>query len=239
MNIRFLGTGGAFDSSLGNSAAWIEFNGSNILLDCGHSVYGKLRACNLADKVDYILLTHLHDDHVGSLSTMILHHKHVMKPSRKARILYPDTHHGNLMKERLTDYLSYSLMQPDDYVEFLPLTTVEGITEIDTTGHHVSDMVSFGFMFEDDIERAIYSGDMGTPRLVYDMLEDIPKDGKKLTIFHEVAFAPSSGIHTYYKDLVQLYEDFDNLFVYHADPKRAPEDCTLTFVCKQEGLMYE
>ncbi|MFK7972089.1 MAG: MBL fold metallo-hydrolase [Bacteroidia bacterium] len=237
MNIRFLGTGGAFDSHLGNSAAWIELNGSKILLDCGHSVYGKLRALNLAGEIDYILLTHLHDDHVGSLSTTILHHKHVCQPARKARILYPDTRHGNLMKERLTAYLAYSLMQPEEYVDFIPLDNIDGITEIDTTGHHVADMVSFGFMFEDSDSRVIYSGDMGTPRLIFDEVDKFAeKDKKALTVFHETSFAPSNGIHTFYEDLMHLQEDHD-VYVYHADPKRAPEDCNLKFVCDQPEFM--
>ncbi|MEZ4684660.1 MAG: MBL fold metallo-hydrolase [Bacteroidia bacterium] len=183
MNIRFLGTGGAFDAHLGNSAAWVELNGSKILLDCGHSVYGRLRKLGLADKIDYILLTHLHDDHVGSLSTTILHHKHMVKPARKARLLYPDTHHGNIMKERILGYLAYSLIQPEEYLEFIPLDRLEGITAIDTTGHHVADMVSFGFVFEDEKNRCIYSGDMGTPRLVFDWVEKFPDDGKPLSIF--------------------------------------------------------
>ena len=236
MNIRFLGTGGAFDAHLGNSAAWVELNGINILLDCGHSVYGKLHNLELADEIDYILITHLHDDHVGSLSTTILHHKHRMEPPRKARFLYPDTHHGRLMKDRLKKYLAFSLMHPKDYIEFYPLETVPGITAIDTTGHHVADMVSFGFMFEDNNSRAIYSGDMGTPRLVFDMLNDFPKDEKPLRIFHEVNFAPSNGIHTYYEDLMNMKGDFE-LFVYHADPAKAPDACDLQFVCNHPELM--
>lgn len=236
MNIRFLGTGGAFDAHLGNSAAWVELNGSNILLDCGHSVYGRLSALNLADKIDYILLTHLHDDHVGSLSTTILHHKHVMKPARKARILYPDTHHGQLMKERVLGFLAYSLIRPEDYVEFIPLDQFEGIKEIDTTGHHVADMVSFGFVFEDADSRCMYSGDMGTPRLVFDLIDTFPDDDKPLRIFHEVSFFPSNGIHTYWEDLQQIKGDFE-LFVYHSDPKRAPEDCWLQFVSHHPELM--
>jgi glyoxylase-like metal-dependent hydrolase (beta-lactamase superfamily II) len=236
MNIRFLGTGGAFDPHLGNSAAWVELNGSNILLDCGHSVYSRLRALNLADKIDYILLTHLHDDHVGSLSTTVLHHKHVMKPARKARILIPDSHHGELMKERIIGFLSYSLIHPEEYLEFISLSAFRGISAIDTTGHHVADMVSFGFVFEDEKSRTIFSGDLGTPRLVFDFLEQIPDDGKYLKIFHEVSFFPSNGIHTFYEDLQRMEGNFE-LFVYHTDPSRAPADCKLKFVSRHPELM--
>lgn len=237
MNIRFLGTGGAFDAHLGNSAAWVELNGLHILLDCGHSVYERLRSSNLADSIDYILLTHMHDDHVGSLSTTILHHKHMMQPPRKARILYPDTPHGNLMRERLTTYLAFSLLQPESYVEFMPLKTVPGITEIDTTGHHVGDMISFGFMFEDSDQRIVYSGDLGTPRLLFDVIDRLPDDGKNLRLFHEVSFYATNGVHTHYKDLMLLKAEARKdmeMYVYHTNPDRAPSDCDLDFVRDDE-----
>ena len=236
MNIRFLGTGGAFDAHLGNSAAWLELNGSNILIDCGHSVYGKINELGLADKIDYILPTHLHDDHVGSLSTTILHQKHMRNPGRKAQILYEDSFHGRLMKERMAGYLSFSLIRPEEYLDFVPLETVQGIKAIDTTGHHVADMVTFGFLFEDGSDRVIYSGDMGTPRIIFDVVDSLPDDGKSLRIFHEVAFFHSNGVHTYYKDLVAMKGNHE-LYVYHSDPADAPADCTLEFVSKHPELM--
>src|SRR4030095_1587723 len=67
MLLQFLGTGGAFNPEYGNSAALIRCNGKSILIDCGFTVFAKLKEFNLFNQIDYILITHLHNDHTGSL----------------------------------------------------------------------------------------------------------------------------------------------------------------------------
>lgn len=36
--ITFIGTGSAFNHENGNNSAFLEFNDTNVLLDCGHDV---------------------------------------------------------------------------------------------------------------------------------------------------------------------------------------------------------
>ena len=75
MELKFLGTGGAFDWECGNSSALVSFKGETILIDCGCVVYQQLCRLNLIDKIDAILITHFHDDHVGSLSSILAHRR--------------------------------------------------------------------------------------------------------------------------------------------------------------------
>ena len=80
MKIKQLGNGGAFDYDKTNSSFLIDIGTeekrSLILFDCGYNVYSKLREIEKEDKniikdIDYIWISHLDDNHVGSLKTLI------------------------------------------------------------------------------------------------------------------------------------------------------------------------
>lgn len=224
INFRFIGTGGAFDVAQGNSAAWVEFKGKKILLDCGHSVYPALRQKGLAGEMDYILLTHLHDDHAGSVSTLIFHQKYIAH--RRAQVLYPTADFG----DHLHRYLSFSQQEPELYSDFHPLWLFPGggISYIETTGMHVRDMMTFGYVFEDEDERVIYSGDMGNPKLIESYMERNPTT-KKVRIFHELTFFPGITAHCFYKDLESLASKYP-VFGYHINKEYMPADNQIPLV---------
>lgn len=72
MRVVPLGVGDAFDPDEANSSCLVEHAGFVLLIDCGHSVPGKLwRARPEPDAVDAVFLTHLHADHVGGLAPVI------------------------------------------------------------------------------------------------------------------------------------------------------------------------
>lgn len=236
MQIRFLGTGGAFDFEYGNSAAWVEINGFAVLVDCGYSIYTRLRELDLMDRIDYILLTHMHDDHVGSLSTAILHHKHLREPSSPAKILYPPTPAGERFLQQIRSYLSFSLGDPDRYVNFLPLTEAPGIGFLETTGMHVPDMLSFAYSFDNEHEIVLYSGDMGDPDMIFEWAEHMDP-AKRLRIFHEMSFQKFEGIHSYYKDLMPRLSQYE-LYAYHLDPREEPEDNAVPLVAEHAEFLF-
>lgn len=216
MQIKFLGTGGAFDFEYGNSAAFLHFQGKRILLDCGNSVYRRLRETGLADNIDYILITHLHDDHVGSLNTTVLHHKYLLAEPRKAKILVPSVKFGKELKA----FMAHGLRGPEDYADFLPIETVPGITAIDTFGKHIPDMQTYAYLFQDEKEIVAYSGDLGDPNIVFDKLPS--QTTLPVRVFHEMSFF-LHDVHTYYQDLVPRLKDYE-LYGYHLDPRQAPDD---------------
>lgn len=218
IRIQFVGTGGAFDVAQGNSAAWIEFKGKNILLDCGYSVYPRLREKGIVSRVDYLLLTHLHDDHAGSLSTLIFHNTHV--ENKRSAILYPTADFG----DHLYQYLTFSQQKPENHSDFLPLWQFpgRGISFIETTNMHVPGMQTFAYIFEDEEEILIYSGDMGNPTLIAKYLNENPST-KKIRIFHEMTFYPNISAHCYYKDLEALTEKYE-VYGYHLNEATEPTD---------------
>jgi glyoxylase-like metal-dependent hydrolase (beta-lactamase superfamily II) len=227
--------GGAFDFQQGNASAWVKISGARILLDCGHSIYRSLRERGLASQIDYFLITHLHDDHVGSLSSTILHQKHLVTPPRKAKILIPPGDNGKKLQENLNSFLSFSLHQPTRYLDFVPLSEVPGIRAIDTTGFHVPGMVSFGYAFEDEKERIVYSGDLGEPQVIFDFLEENPSECPT-RIFHEMSYWDTQGVHTYYKKLEEKLSNW-SIFGYHCNPAQAPADLKVPLVAQQPSLL--
>ncbi len=230
MQIKFLGTGGAFDFEYGNSAAFIHFRGKRILLDCGNSVYRRLRQTGLADQIDYILITHLHDDHVGSLNSTVLHHKYLLAEPRKARILVPTE---SFAKE-LQAFMNFGLRDPKNYADFLPLTELEGLTAVDTFGKHVDGMQTYGYIFEDEDEILAFSGDLGDSNIIFDHLPE--QSDKKIRVFHEMSFVRQDGVHTYYQDLNPRAEQYE-IYGYHLDPRNAPADNKVPILADHPELL--
>lgn len=228
MQIRFLGTGGAFDVDYLNSAALLEFRDMNILLDCGFTVFPTLINKSLADKVDYILLTHLHNDHCGSLASLLLYKK-IIENSPRPILLYP----SEQFRHELYTLLQLQIRDVDKYVEFVPLDQIDGIICIDTFGQHTENMQTYAYVFEDEY-RIAYSGDLGDPKALFDKLEKMPN--MPTCVYHDITFNPDNTAHTYYKKLLPYMNGYE-LFGYHCDPTKNPPDNPIRLVFYQQDLI--
>lgn len=79
INLKFLGRGSAFNLKEGNTSAYIKNGDTMLLIDCGETVFRKIQRRNLLEDVKklIVLITHLHSDHVGSLSSLLMYCKYV------------------------------------------------------------------------------------------------------------------------------------------------------------------
>src|SRR5882672_6404611 len=123
MQIQFIGTGGAFEPEYGNSSALVQCNGKTFLIDCGFTVYASLKKSDLFNKIDFILLTHLHNDHTGSLVNTLLHHYLLSNPGKKMKIVYP----SNKFRRQTERYLSVALVEADQYVEWVSIRDLKDV----------------------------------------------------------------------------------------------------------------
>ncbi|MFD2514693.1 MBL fold metallo-hydrolase [Pontibacter locisalis] len=229
MYIKFLGTGGAFDTDYLNSAALLEFRHINLLIDCGFTVFPTLVKKSLINKVDHILLTHLHNDHCGSLANLLLY-KHVVEKVKPPVIFYP----SEQFRQQLYEFLKIQVKDPDKYAEFVALEHFDGITAIDTYGQHSEGMQTYAYIFEEEGNRIVYSGDLAKPETLFEKLEKMPS--MDTCVFHDITFNPANTGHTYYKKLLPYLNGLD-MFGYHCDPTQNPSDNPIRLVFYQKELM--
>ena len=226
VEITFLGTGGAFDSKEKNSSAIIKTAAATILVDCGSTVYSELKSKNFVDSIEYVFVTHSHEDHIGSLSTLI-YHKYFMQ-GKSVKIECIDS-----LKKRVNSYLvnicnhpkeSFSI-NSNDGVLYKELNMI--IHKIETTGLHCKGFPTGGFVFNfrksgEDIF-IIYSGDVNIP--ITDVIKDkdlklyesLLKCPQNVFIFHESTAMsyPPGYPHCEYQKLDAMADIFPNVYVYH------------------------
>lgn len=71
MELHFTGTGAAYYPRLGSNAAFFVKNNHLFMIDCGESTFRKMEArdeIRTCDKIT-VFITHLHADHIGTVST--------------------------------------------------------------------------------------------------------------------------------------------------------------------------
>ena len=86
MNLTFLGTGAG--NHIGSKRQPCSAFVDGILLDCGAGTTGRLQDAGLFDRVDGVLITHLHTDHMAGLLDFLLHTV-IAKRTRPLTILTP------------------------------------------------------------------------------------------------------------------------------------------------------
>ena len=167
--LTFLGKDSGFGDK--NNSAYIEEDEKFILIDCGFTVFEILKNKFNFNKYKNIeiIITHLHNDHAGSLCQLILYiwftyHKKVIVISKC---------------QKIKEYLEIT-GAPNEAYEIKECT--ENIKFIET--EHVKELDSYGFEMNIRGKRIIYTGDTKTlePFLNYlkeanELYVDVSKNG--------------------------------------------------------------
>jgi ribonuclease BN (tRNA processing enzyme) len=228
IDVKFIGTGGAFNYRQGNSSALVGVGGKKLLVDCGHTVFPELMRRDLIPQLDGVLITHLHDDHVGSLSTLLFYRYYVHRP-KATKVYVPN----EAFADELRRFLTFAMQTPELYVDFAPTTEISGVEYLDTTHRHVPGMSSYAFFFHDADEWVAFSGDLADYDYFWGYME---REGiRPNRVFHELSFFPVET-HTYYKSLIPFMEKAP-IYGYHCDHTFNPPDNPLRIVAMEPGLM--
>lgn len=152
MKLNFFGTGSAFYPPYGNTGAYFLKGRELYLIDCGETAFDFLYRHIRLDEVQkvYVILTHLHADHVGSLGTLIsyfycLHQMQVY-------VIHPEETARELLR---------LLGIPEEGFIFLPSMPKNSacLTARPVPVRHVPGMNCYGYLLSDGTETVYYSGD--------------------------------------------------------------------------------
>lgn len=152
MDLNFIGIGSAFNPRLKNTSAYFIAGDDFFLIDCGESVFGSIWDLEELknSKSIYVIITHLHADHVGSLASLISYNNYVLE--KKIHVIHPiDT---------IVDYLSLSGIDKVNYIYKSNLPKAVRDVQIEAIEvKHVNDMRSFGYIITSSEKTIYYSGD--------------------------------------------------------------------------------
>jgi len=89
MDLKFIGRGAAFNTKEGNTNAYFIEGDRLFLIDCGEMAFSKLQALGVLAGVKevYVVVSHTHCDHAGSLGSLGLYCQFILRT--KLKIIVP------------------------------------------------------------------------------------------------------------------------------------------------------
>ena len=166
LKIIILGSGNAFaHANQFQSCHYVEFEGNySILLDCGPAILQAVQAAEVnIDNLEYLLISHLHGDHIAGIPFLLLHYKFILQRfSNPLKIIGPPglTHqleqllqgnYPNLLTEGEKLFEVYEIKLHEEKILF------DTIIIKSYEANHFNN--AYGYTIQKDDLKVIYSGD--------------------------------------------------------------------------------
>lgn len=194
MNINFIGIGGAFNVELGNNASYIIEKTKILFIDMGLDTFDKIVKYNILKNIEeiYVVITHLHGDHVGGLPTFIQYVN--AKYQKKVNLIS----NSNSFTNCLETLLNITGVHKEEYnyikLENLPFD----FKLILKPTSHTKELECFSLIFETKEGNILYTSDSND----FDYVKEKINDDRFIKIYSEVGENVSS--HIEYKDIKNL-----------------------------------
>lgn len=195
MKLTFLGSGACFYPVLHNTSAYFVCGDNLILLDCGETVYERLLAREDIGSYRqiYVVITHLHADHVGSLGSLISYCTYIA--GKKIVVVYPE--------DSICILLSLMGIARENYEYRAVLgQAVENLRMVPVSVQHAADMKCFGYEIQYHGWHVYYSGDAAD--IPADILEKF-RSGEIQRLYQDTASGETEH-HMYVGKLERLIE---------------------------------
>ncbi len=179
MDLTFLGTGAGNYRGGHRQPSSVLLD--RILLDCGAGATGRLHDAGLFDRVDAVVLTHLHTDHLAGLFDFLLH-TIIQQRKRPLSILTPP---GLSPILKAMNEVRATVIDP---AEMYPLRIIEAPRPEATVGPWTIQSLpldhtvyNVGYLLTSDSVRVFYTGDTREPSAAEGLRTDL--------LIHEATFA--------------------------------------------------
>ncbi len=198
--LTFLGSDSGFGDK--NNSSYIEEKNKLILIDCGFTVFNEIKRkfdFNKFEKIE-IIITHLHNDHAGSLSQLILYLYFIY--NKKITVVSK----CNNIKQ----YLDITGTPPEAYEL---KDSLENLKFIKT--EHTKYLDAYGFFLNLNNKKIIYTGDTNT-------IEPFLKDLDGANEFY-IDVSRYGGAHIKIDNVIELLVNLKNkgieVVLMHTDDK--------------------
>ena len=175
MELRFLGRGAAFYPIENNNSAYFIEDNNLFLIDCGETVFKELFINNLLkNKKDiYVMITHTHSDHIGSIGTLASFAYHKM--NNKIKIIIPN----NPDKSKYLNYIENILEATNclNKYEFIDETELDNkFNSFKEIRYHKTihsdSLTCYAIVFNTNNGYIYYSGDSNETSIIEKLIHD-------------------------------------------------------------------
>jgi ribonuclease BN (tRNA processing enzyme) len=209
LQIQMIGTGSAFSKKFYNNNALVSCNGFTLLVDCGITAPRALYELDIPlNRIDGLLITHIHADHVGGMEEFAFRlkytFKHVMKlfvPAKVLDTLWNQSLRGGLENKAeglagLEDYFEVIVLE-----ESVPATIHPGLTLELIRSQHIPEKPSYSILFNNKL---FYSSDA---KFDYALLVELHENRNCQYILHDCQLSSPGIVHASLSELMTLPED--------------------------------
>lgn len=176
IKLTFTGVGSAFNPTLYNTSCYYKEGNKLLLIDCGADTFRRLSELCVLDNISeiYVCVTHTHQDHIGSLGTLIAYCS-IVSNKKITLILDED----EAYRKQIFDTLLYAGVVKDiDYKVKNNLVdifkAIDNVSFFDV--NHAKLLKSKGYIFYlSTKELFIYSGDSNDIEMILNHCKDFGK----------------------------------------------------------------